>query len=59
MVPTRFWQEIGYCLVAIPVEHQALSKQFAEHKRGDKADGLMSDRRLDGHSSVSPEDRDI
>ena len=54
----RFWQEIGYCLVAIPVEHQALSKQFAKHKRGDKADRLTSDRWLDGHSPVSQEDRD-
>ena len=40
------------------VEHQAFSKQFAECKRGDKADGLMSDHLLDGHSSVSPEDHD-
>ena len=58
MVPTRFWQEIGYHLVAIPVEHQTLSKWFTEHKRGDKADLLTSDRRLDGHSSVSLEDCD-
>ena len=37
-----FWQEIGYHLVAIPVEHQVLSKQFAKHKRGDK--GQQADR---------------
>ena len=31
-----FWREIGYHLVTIPVEHQVLSKRFAEHTRGDK-----------------------